>query len=74
MAKPAGPAACAEPSCACRQRAKRLANLSPFPAGGAAAVTTVDYPAGGYWGLPPAARVAMLHALVHDALETDELR
>lgn len=43
-------------------------------AGGAAAVAAADYPAGGYWGLPAAARVGLLHALVHDALETDELR
>lgn len=56
----------------------RCAKLVPLRSlsyvGGAAAAAAVDYSAGGYWGLQPAVRVAMLHALVHDALETDELR
>ena len=43
-------------------------------AGGAAAIPAVDYPEGGYWALPAAARVGMLHTLVHDALECGELR
>ena len=42
--------------------------------GAAPAAAEDDYPAGGYWALPAAARVGMLHALVNDALETDELR
>jgi hypothetical protein len=33
-----------------------------------------DYPAGGYWALPPGARVAMAAALCHDALDTYALR
>ncbi|KFM28085.1 Cell division cycle-associated 7-like protein [Auxenochlorella protothecoides] len=32
------------------------------------------YPAGGYWGLAAETRVAMLHALVHDALDTWRFR
>ena len=43
-------------------------------AGGAAAIPAVDYPEGGYWALPVAARVGMLHTLIHDALECGELR
>jgi hypothetical protein len=41
---------------------------------GAAAAAEADYPEGGYWAVPPAVRVSMLHALVHDALECEELR
>lgn len=33
-----------------------------------------EYPAGGYWGLAAETRVAMLHALVHDALDTWRFR
>ncbi|KAI3426127.1 hypothetical protein D9Q98_008506 [Chlorella vulgaris] len=36
--------------------------------------TDVAYPLGGYWGVQPAVRVAMLHALVHDALDCGEVR
>ena len=36
--------------------------------------TQVDYPGGSYWAVPAEARVGMLHALVHDALECAEMR
>lgn len=39
-----------------------------------AACGMADYPRGGYWGLAAGARVAMLHALVHDALDTWHFR
>ena len=44
--------------------------------GGGPAVVSVQYPEGGagYWGLAPAARVSLLHALIHDALECGQLR
>eukprot|EP00887_Chlorella_sp_A99_P007601 scaffold28.g7601.t1 len=42
--------------------------------GGAAPVAAVDYPAGGYFGVHPAARVQMLHDLLHDALDLFEFR
>lgn len=33
-----------------------------------------SYPEGGYWSLDPAVRLRMLHALMHDALETNPVR
>lgn len=33
-----------------------------------------SYPPGGYWALNPAQRLRMLHALMHDALDTWHLR
>ncbi|KAL4424642.1 hypothetical protein ABPG77_002260 [Micractinium sp. CCAP 211/92] len=41
---------------------------------GVGSATAVDFPGGSYWALPAAARIAMLHALVNDALECGELR
>lgn len=41
---------------------------------GSAPAPAVDYPPGGYWAVPPKERVAMLHALVHDALDTYPVR
>lgn len=41
---------------------------------GVGCAPAVDFPGGSYWGLPAAARVAMLHALINDALECGELR
>ena len=40
----------------------------------AAAEARIEYPEGGYWGVPPAVRVTMLYSLLHDALDTYLLR
>ena len=53
---------------------EQLEEAAALGAGGAAAIPAVDYPEGGYWALPVAARVGMLHTLIHDALECGELR
>jgi hypothetical protein len=53
---------------------EQLEESAALGAGGAAAIPAVDYPEGGYWALPVAARVGMLHTLIHDALECGELR
>jgi len=39
-----------------------------------AAPSMKQYPEGGYWGVSPGRRVAMLNMLIHDALETYTLR
>ncbi|GAB4815020.1 hypothetical protein N2152v2_002066 [Parachlorella kessleri] len=40
----------------------------------AAPEAKIEYPEGGYWGVPPGLRVAMLSSLLHDALDTYLMR
>lgn len=49
---------------------KRLRLPQRQDEGGSAA----QYPRGGYWALPLPQRIKMLHALIHDALDTWHFR